>query len=317
MSRKHAFFVMLVASLLVLSSVAIAQTTDVAPDAYVKGTGVVQFSNTNYAEFNINVSQAGSAFFGGFKWAEYALSATTTNVVVRPIVVISKQITGMQFLADNHVKVTAVGYYMDKPANITFEALDDLNMDWVKITVDTIVPAGSLMPTFHYERAGGVSKGSVVIYRKPTGRTIANGNGAIAVKRNIGAFSFRFTSAAAGTGGTGSLIYQEINPLVMSPIVKPIVSITMTKVTLMQVTGAKAYIEGFGVLNNLPAKVTLTAIDNAKPGPIVVGLPLVPDFFVITAVPTVPTFVAADYSAGGSLIRGDIFVGPAGVAVPL
>ena len=165
-------------------------STDVAPDAYIRGAGVVQFSNTNYAEFNINVSKVGPAFFGSFKWSEYRLTATPTNIAVKPILVVSKQVTAMRFIADNHVVVEATGYYMDKPAKVTFEALDHLNMDWVKVTADTIVPPGSLIPSFHYEKAGGVTKGSVTVYRKPVVGYFANGIGSIPVKRNIGTFSF-------------------------------------------------------------------------------------------------------------------------------
>ena len=306
MSRKHVVWFFVVALVLAMGVVVMAQTTDVVPDAYVRGTGVVQFTNTNYAEFNVNVSQVGPAFFGGFKWAEYAnLSATTAGAVVRPIVVVSKQVTGMQFLASNHVVVTAVGYYMDRPANLTFEALDDLNMDWVKITADTIVPPGSTIPSIHYERAGGVSKGNIVIYRKPVGAYIAMGNGSIPIKQDIGVFSFRFISDSSAAGGSGCLYYQEFNPMVMSPMIRPIARIQLTKVTLMKVNGNKAYIEGTGLLNNLPAKITVTAQDNVKPpSPLTIF-----DYFAITAVPTVPTFVAADYSAGGPVTRGDIIVG--------
>lgn len=311
MSRKHVCCIMLVALVLALGSTVMAQQADIAPDAYVRGAGVVQFSNTNYAEFNVNVSQVGPAFFGGFKWAEYRLTATPTNIAVRPIVVVSKQVTAMRFLANNHVVVEAIGYYMDRPAKVTFEALDDLNMDWVKVTADTIVPPGSTIPTIHYEKAGGVAKGSVTVYRKPVTGYIATGNGAIMVKRNIGTFSFKFVSNSAGA--SGSLFYQEFNPMVMSAVVRPVARIELNKVTLMKVDGKRAYIEGTGVLNNLPARITVTAQDNVWPGSPLTVL----DYFAITATPTVPTFVAADYAAAGPVIRGDIFVGTFGIVGPL
>ena len=50
--------------------------------------------------------------------------------------------------------------------------------------------------------------------------------------------------------------------MVASPTVKPVARITLDKVTLMRVDGKRAYIEGTGILNSLPARITVTAQDN-------------------------------------------------------
>jgi hypothetical protein len=103
----------------------------------------------------------------------------------------------------------------------------------------------------------------------------------------------------------GSINYVDYNPMVMSPMMRPLVVIDVRKVNSLSVDGNTAVIKGTGVLNGTPASVTVRVADLLKPGSPLTIL----DNFAIEAVPIVTNSWTRPYSASGPVIRGDIVVG--------
>lgn len=281
------------------------------PDLSVRGSGMVTFrtntdtsANANIAQFDVNATRVGPDCFGGFKWVEGTPSATT-----RPNIIVSKQITAIRLLAPKRAIVEAIGFFNDRPAKVTFEAFDDAAGDTVRVTATTIVPVGSMQPVLYYDKAGIVSKGDVVVFSRPIAAQFAKGAGIIPVGTNIGQFSFSATSAAPGTNGT--VLFAEFNPMVMSPVNRPVVMIQVRQIATLAVDGNTAVMTGPGILNGIPATVTVTAVDNVKPSPTATPTDIIAaaDTFAITATPVATDSTLRSYSASGSLTKGDVVVG--------
>lgn len=289
----------------------VAAQTEIVPDAGVRGSGVVMFTATqSMAQFDVNVTRVGTNLFGGLKWVEAVPSSTTANTT-RPNVVVTKEVKSLRFLAANHIVVEAVGYWNDRLSNIRFEALDDLAGDFVHVTATTIVPTGSRMPTMIYDKSGGVAKGNVAVFGKPLSGNFSKGSGTISVSSTlplIGQFNFSAQSAPSGTSGV--LQYAVINPLAMSPIIRPAIMIQVRKFNVLKVDGNTAIMVGPGTLNGVAARITLAVSDNYKPGTqTATGFAPAADMFKIEAVPTAISSSVKPYAASGPLTKGDLVVG--------
>jgi hypothetical protein len=97
----------------------------------------------------------------------------------------------------------------------------------------------------------------------------------------------------------------------MSILPRPSILIQVKQVTSLKVDGKAAVLQGIGMLNGTPARVTVSVVDNFKPSSTVLTDPAVArDTFKIEAYPIVMTLVAVKpYVASGPVFRGDLIVG--------
>lgn len=299
------------------SAASLAQSSAILPrlepDATVRGYGVVNIAVPDaslvplQAIFRLDVVVAGNESRGGFVWTELRANGARNATVV------TRRILSTTFPASNHAVIEAEGFLNGKPAKITVEALDDLDMDWIHVHAES-----SAADTPPYDRAGGVAKGQIIIWHRPVVSDAAKGAGSIKIERpgvtpavvlpqNIG--NFQFSAANTSAGAIGMLSYQEINPMILGPINRPRVVVNVPKIKSLEITGNLAVIQGPGLLNGKPVWVRATARDTHKPIPPGSEMPEgPPDRFSITCTdPNVDSLLPA-YHAEGNLFRGDIVV---------
>jgi hypothetical protein len=322
MKRKLTILFAITIGLKLMTGTASYAQTSTAPDSGVRGSGIAAITDSTGAvtpklvQFDINVAQAGTTVFGTFQWME--ATPTAANTFVQPRIIISKKIDTLT-ISGSVATVTADGYLNDRPATITMICTDDPTGDTIQIDATTIVPPGSAMPVVNYQAVAKVTKGTLVVFSKPATASFARGVGVIHVSpTNDGQFNFTALSAPAGV--SGSIHYVDYNKLVLSPMVRPFVVIDVAKIDTLVVTGDTAVITGRGLINGVPANVTLNVADLApaiKPG---VTTTVFDTFAIeadlISATPASAVSWNRQYKASGPVIQGDIVVGTVTATTP-
>lgn len=269
------------------------------PDAGVRGSGSIPVvypdqNVRNVGVFDINVWRTGTALFGGFKFAEYASSAS------RPVnVIYSSRILGLD-VRGNFATVKAEGYWNGVLCDLLVEALDDLNDDWFHIHA---TPRYWMPPIREYDAAGGVDGQIVVWSAPPPPDGYAKGYGTIPIDatNRLGKFQFWATRVAGVL--KGNLYYAEVYPTT-SPTVRPPVRIYVPTWQTMTIDGITVELSGKGLFNGRPALVRIKGVDWSRS-----MLPVVrPDEFYIWANATSSSITDFRYYAGGP-VTGDITVG--------
>jgi hypothetical protein len=244
------------------------------------------------AKFDINVYRCGNILSGWVRFTEFIPDGSCLNTVV------TRQITGLEVVG-NVANVTAVGALNGVPAKISVTALDDLAGDNLKIVASSLVTDSAVCR--EYVRQGGVTEGDLVVFSRIQITGVAKGRGAINHDRNVCKFEFSATSTSDGCV-QGAINFTENDPRIMSIIPRPLVRITVPKVTMLKIDGKVATLQGPGTFNGKPARVTVYVEDKYTPG--TQTFVAVSDLFVIEAV----LETGAVYAVKGLLVNGDIVV---------
>jgi hypothetical protein len=322
MKRKLTILFAITIGLKLMTGTAAYAQTSTAPNSGVRGSGIAAITDSTGAatpklvQYNINVAQAGTTLFGTFQWME--ATPTATNTFVQPRIIVSKKIDTLA-ISDGVATITADGYLNDRPATITLICTEDSAGDTIQIDATTIVPPGSAMPVVNYQALAKVIKGTLVVFSQPATASFARGAGVIHVSpTNDGQFNFSATSVPAGV--SGSLHYVDYNKMVLSPMIRPFVVIDVAKFDTLVVTGDTAVITGKGLINGVPANVTLNVADLAPPVKPGVTTTVFDTFAieadVISAIPVSVTSWNGQYKASGPVVIGDIVVGTVTAGTP-
>lgn len=260
-----------------------------SPDAGVKGMGAIRFgADSRVGLFDINVAKAGNLLLGGFKFSEISSTATRGNVIY------SRTIESLE-VRGNFATVTATGYWNNMLCRITVEALDDNpSGDWFHIV------ARPFFLTVIYDASGGVFKGDITVFSKPTPDYFAKGVGAIGVTAGVGKFDFGVVKVNGVP--SGRLFYEEYL-MTASPIARPQVSIYLPVPADLTVIGLVGTFSGIGRMNGVPAKIEVRVIDWSP------TYRRADEFYIKATILGVDSFAAAGYQAGGPLVSGELTVG--------
>lgn len=291
------------------------------PDATVRGSGVVNIGPTSalpmqlQAIFHLDIAVSGNQSQGGFLWTELRPNGARNTYVV------ARKILGTKFTSSNYAIIQAEGLLNGRPATITIEALDDLDMDWIHVHAQ---PTDSKLPD--YDKAGGVARGGIVIWHRPAVTAEVKGAGSIKIERRgvptplaqmAHTGNFVFSAANTSDGTTSTLLFQELSPLTQVSVLRPIALVHIPKVTSLRIEGNLAYIQGPGLLNGKPVWVYVEASDTSKP--IAIGdatVPNPPDHLSITCTALGADSLLPIYQAAGDVFRGDIAITRASVTAP-
>ena len=290
----------------------------IAPDAFVRGTGVAALADNIVPEnpikaamFRIDVARYPDSTVplrGGFQIRELAVTAATS--VQRTVMIVSRRVTAMT-IEGNTAVIRAEGVFNGRPACLTLEVGDDTAGDWIRVRAD-----GCMLDVIYYDKDGGVKQGDIRVWQKPVLAGFTKGVGSINVTRpgqigpNVGNFEFLAENTTAGP--RGRLLFREINPRALTPVDRPLVTIQLPAVQELALVRNRAVFHGEGTMTNATGIrrviVSVVAVDNRPAGPIVNDGVIVPDTFAISVNdPLMPSFVPL-YYASGPLTRGDIVV---------
>ncbi len=290
----------------------------IAPDAFVRGTGVATLSdnivpeNPNRAAvFRIDVASYPNPTVplrGGFQIREVAVTAATG--VQRAVMIVSRRVTEMT-IEGNTVVIKAEGVVNGRPACLTLEAGDDTAGDWIRVRAD-----GCMLDVIYYDKAGGVKRGDIRVWQKPALAGFTKGVGSINVARlgqigpNVGNFEFVAENTSEGT--RGRLVFREVNPRALTPVDRPLVTIQLDAVQGLELVRNRAVFHGEGTMIDAMGirnvNVSVVAVDNRPAGPIINDGVVVADTFAISVNDPLKPSLAPLYRASGPLTRGDIVV---------
>lgn len=281
------------------------------PDAYVRGVGVITVPPppvdailpANSGILHVNVYKVGTRLLGGFSYREVTPDGKVVDSIVSRIVK-SADIEG------NKAEITAEGLYGKMPACLRLEVVDDPGAgDWYRISAN-----GCMLTVIYYDASGGLKSGDLQVWKRPAPPKPARAVGAGAIRIPLASQpgyivgSFKFQAETTPLGPKGGISYATYDPRTASIINRPIVTVFVPKINHFEVTGNSALLVGIGTYNGKPATVHVVGVDNNKPGPGPVVLPIQPDRFSIKVYDPVATVINPIYQAEGLLFQGDIAV---------